>query len=141
MSTAPSTAVATESTAPVAVPGVTKLVVNAAATKLSTSMANAEAALKAATASAQALSQTHGIVTLPTTATTHASSSQTESDPPLTQEQTSGINTRLRDLLCRKRTSTEYVQFLRYGARFSAEIYTRGCHWIPTHVRLKRTRV
>jgi hypothetical protein len=25
-----------------------------------------------------------------------------------------------------------------HGARFSAEIYTRGCHWIP---RMKRTRV
>jgi hypothetical protein len=29
----------------------------------------------------------------------------------------------------------------RYGAHFPAEIYTRGCYWIPTHVRLKRTGV
>jgi hypothetical protein len=24
-----------------------------------------------------------------------------------------------------------------YGARFPTEIHTRGCHWDPTHVRLK----
>jgi hypothetical protein len=29
----------------------------------------------------------------------------------------------------------------RCGARFSAEIYTRGCRWFPTPARLKRTGV
>jgi hypothetical protein len=28
-----------------------------------------------------------------------------------------------------------------HGARFSAEIYTRGCHWFPTPARLKRACV
>jgi hypothetical protein len=27
--------------------------------------------------------------------------------------------------------STKLAGMMRHGARFSAEIYTRGCHWIP----------
>jgi hypothetical protein len=34
----------------------------------------------------------------------------------------------------------KWVRRLMHGARFSAEIYTRGCHWIP-RMFLKRTYV